>query len=103
MFVAAQHPNGVHPFINYTSPRLRKDTKGDAQRLVNEFQVLINGLIHARRKDALELGKSLEKANQKTERAQAEVRAVRVAIQQQQAELASKNEEIAQYRAKLGM
>jgi hypothetical protein len=103
MFVAAQHPNGILPFINYTSPRLRKDAKGDAQQLVNEFQVLISGLIHARRKDALELGKTLAKANEENARVELKLGAVREAMQKQESEWASKDLEIAEYKARLGM
>jgi hypothetical protein len=100
MFVAAQHPNATSPFVHYTSPRLRRDAKGDAQRLVNEFQVLMNGLIHARRRDALELAKTLEKANIQKEEAEAKLRAVQEAMHRQKAELEL---EIVEYRARLGM
>jgi hypothetical protein len=91
MFFAAQHPSGTSPFIHYSSPRLRKDAKEDTQRLVNDFGIMVKGLLHARRKDALELGKTLAKANDTVERAKAEAKEMREAMQNQQTELAKMN------------
>lgn len=67
---------------------------------MNDFHVLINGLIHARRKDALEMGKALAQANQAAE---AEVRAARQVLEEQRCEIADQEAQIAQYKARLGL
>jgi hypothetical protein len=66
------------------------------QQLVNQFNILINGLINARRKEALELAKALAQANKTAEAAEAEAQAARQA-------LAQKDALLAQYRSRLGI
>lgn len=61
----------------------------------------MNGLVHARRKDALELGKALAKAKQSSEIAEEKMRAAREALEDRQQELALKDAEIAEYKARL--
>ena len=64
---------------------------------------MVNGLLHARRKDALELGKALAKASEAAEKAEAEAKLMHEAMHDQQAELASMQLQIAEYKARLGL
>jgi uncharacterized protein YbcC (UPF0753/DUF2309 family) len=103
LFVAAQHPSATGQFVHYTSPRLRQEAESDTQQLINQFHVLMNGLIAARRKEALELGKALAQANKSVEAAEADAQAARQALAQQKLEMERKDELIAQYKSRLGL
>ena len=101
--MAAQHPNASGQFIHYASPRLRREAKSDTQQLVNKFNIVINGLISARCKDALELGKALAQANQTIQDTQAEADAASPALGLQTRELEEKDALIARYKSMLGL
>jgi len=101
--MAAQHPNASGQFIHYASPRLRREAKSDTQHLVNQFHVVINGLISARRKDALELGKALAQANQIIQDTQAEAEAASQELGLRTRELEEKEALIARYKSMLGL
>ncbi|KZP25726.1 hypothetical protein FIBSPDRAFT_733519 [Athelia psychrophila] len=96
MFVAAQHPNANGQLIHYTSPRLRRDAREDTVAFVQQFSVIINGLVHARRKDALEMGKALETSRR-------EVVEKAALVQSQGEEIRSKDDLISKYKAILGL
>jgi septal ring factor EnvC (AmiA/AmiB activator) len=101
LFIGGQHSNAGSQFIHYTSPRLRKDAKQDAQRLTNQFNFIVNGLMHARRKDALELGKTLAESRQETAVVREQMRAAQKALADREEELQRKIAEIAEIKARL--
>jgi len=59
--------------------------------------------MHARRKEALELGKALAEAKRAAETAEAKAQAAREELWQQSTEMAEKDALIAQYKAKFGL
>jgi hypothetical protein len=55
LFLTAQHANSTSPFIHYTSPRLRRESKQEVAGLATEFGKLFGSLTTSRRQDAKEL------------------------------------------------
>jgi len=62
----------------------------------------MHGLVNARRKEALELGKALAEARKVAQAADAEAQAAREALVRQGAEMFEKDALLARYRAMLG-
>jgi uncharacterized protein YbcC (UPF0753/DUF2309 family) len=103
LFVAAQHPNATGHFVHYESPRLRRDAKEDTKQLINQFNVVISGLINARRKDALEMGKALAKADKEAESSRQALAQREVELREQHDEIRDKDALITKYKALLGL
>lgn len=103
VFLAAQHPHAIGEFIHFTSPRLLRDAKSDMEELVNDLNATFTGLMNARRKNALDMGRALAKAQQVASTAKAEASAMRRELEAHHAELAVKEAELAQYRMRLGL
>jgi hypothetical protein len=88
---------------------MRRDAKADMRELVVNFNFTISLLISAHRKDAIEMGKALAKAEEQKGAAEAEAESSRQALEKQQSELRRKETEmaekdmiIAKYKALLG-
>ena len=88
---------------------MRRDAKADTKDLVENFNLTVSSLISARRKDAIEMGKTLAMVEKQKGDAEAEVESSRQALERQQNELRRKETEmaekdmiIAKYKAILG-
>jgi len=91
--IAAQQPSSSSATTHYTSSRLRRDAPDDTLSLINNFQVLTSNLLTAKREEALQLAKKLAEAERQAE-------ASRVALEEKMAEIARKDELIAQYESR---
>ncbi|KAJ6542681.1 hypothetical protein B0H19DRAFT_305990 [Mycena capillaripes] len=59
LFFSAQHLFAQGPFLHYTSPRLLKEAKKDAEQITNHFNRVFLSLIASRNEESKEMHKRL--------------------------------------------
>ncbi|KAK7030570.1 hypothetical protein R3P38DRAFT_2774890 [Favolaschia claudopus] len=108
LYFSTQHVFAQKPFLHYTSPRLLKEGKKDAEQITNHFNKLYASLIACRNEDSKQLHKRLVSAEEEKKAATDALAAARsaeqVAIQQaesSQQQLDFQSEELAAHRLEL--
>ncbi|KAJ7849342.1 hypothetical protein B0H13DRAFT_1869607 [Mycena leptocephala] len=65
LFFSAQHINANEAFLHYSSPRLVKEGRKEVEDLTNDFNKLYINLMAARQRNAAEMSKKLQAAEEK--------------------------------------
>jgi hydroxyethylthiazole kinase-like sugar kinase family protein len=65
LFFSAQHINANEAFLHYSSPRLVKEERKEVEDLTNDFNKLYINLMAARQRNAAEMSKKLQAAEEK--------------------------------------
>ena len=97
----SQQAIGSSATIHYTSPRLRKEAKGETVEIIKTYQGLMNNLVLAKREEAKSLAKKLQSAKEETNKAQMEARLAEQQVQSQQSQLVAQALLVKELEAKL--
>jgi hypothetical protein len=96
LYLGAQHVSGTYGLTNYASPCLRREAKQELAEIQNSFNMLVNAIMKARRKEAAGLALELEKTRKS---AQEEAERTSLVLAEQEAQMKLKDEYIAKLQA----